>query len=195
MSQRSALLDLERRKLSLLRSKLAEQERRVQTLEAMDDDPFDALLERELSTLEVKPPTPLPVAAAAAAETPKPAQARVQTPLLASPASWGQQLRYPRRVPPHWVQLLTFISLEGKTYEQVIAFVAENKMAISEGAVRAQLMNYRKDFAFVENPRKGFYLATARALSFLQAQEGEGTSVGDGGAFNSQPAPLNRAAA
>ena len=191
MSQRSALLDLERRKLSLLRSKLAEQERRVQTLEAMDDDPFDALLERELSTLEVKPPTPLPVAA----ETPKPAQALVQTPVLASPASWGQQLRYPRRVPPHWVQLLTFISLEGKTYEQVIAFVAENKMAISEGAVRAQLMNYRKDFGFVENPRKGFYLATARALSFLQTQEGGGASVGDGGASNSQPAPLNRAAA
>lgn len=188
MSQRSALLELERRKLALLRSKLSEQERRVQTLEAMDDDPFDALLERELSALEVKQPAPLP------AEAPKPKQALVQS-VLTPPPSWGQKPRYPRRVPPIWVQLLTFIGLDGKTYEQVLAFVSANKMAISEGAVRAQLMNYRKDFAFVENPRKGFYLATPRALSYLQTQEGGGAAVNDDGASNSQPAPLNRAAA
>ena len=74
-------------------------------------------------------------------------------------------------------------------------FIAESKFAITPGAARTQLMNYRKDFGFIENPSKGFYKATERALGFLDTQEGEDPAVGTGGVFSLQPNPLDRAAA
>ena len=197
MSQRDALLDLERRKLGLLRQKLAEQERKVKTLEAMDDDPFDALLERELglhtahaATLEVEPVRP-----PQPAKTPEPEPAAAGEEVLNARFNWGAELRRPRRIPRNWVRLLRFIGPDGKTYDQVTAFIAESKFAITPGAARTQLMNYRKDFGFIENPSKGFYKATERALGFLDTQEGEDPAVGTGGVFSLQPNPLDRAAA
>lgn len=56
-------------------------------------------------------------------------------------------------------------------------------------------MNYRKDFGFVENPRKGFYKATDKALAFIEAHKDESPAIDDGEAFESQPTPLARAEA
>lgn len=181
MSQRAALLDLERRKLALLRSKLAEQERRVKTLEAMDDDPFDALLERELAA-------PIAVAKDYFAATPAHATP-ASVPLHGTPSvtasplppvslQWGAQARRPRRVPPIWARLLPFIGLEGKTYEQVTNFIATNQLGITPGAARTQLMIYRKEHGFIENPRKGFYRATPAAMEFLRQQAAQDGGTG-----------------
>lgn len=195
MSQRTELLDHERRKLALLRAKVAEQEARVKVLESISEDPFDAILERELAAL-----TPMPAAAPAAPSKASPlepggdqASAAVPAP-LAAVFQWGKQPRTPRQVPQNWVSLLRYIGLEGKTYEDVKMFIKDRQLSLSEGAARTQLMIYRKEFGFVENPRKGFYKATERALSFLDAQEGKASAL-QGGGLQSQPIPLTRDAA
>ena len=56
-------------------------------------------------------------------------------------------------------------------------------------------MNYRKDFGFVESPRKGFYRATDKAVAFIDAHKDESPAMDDGEASESQPTPLDRAAA
>lgn len=203
MSQRSALLDLERKKLSFLRNKLAEQELRVKTLEQMEDDPFDAVLERELEAMDAQERTSAEHRVADAVREGREAvQASALAPIVppaedaAQPGFvWGAKLRDPRRVPSQWVKLLRYIGREGKSYDQVVDFIGTNGISISAGAARTQLMNYRKDYGFVENPKKGFYVATEKALNFIQAQEGEDPAVGDGGVFSLQPTPLIRAAA
>ena len=183
MSQRAELLELERRKLSLLRNKVKEQEARVRTLEAMEDDPFDILLEQELAadTTAQKAISTANAAVQASAlvpagQMPAPVQTSAQPSATPAPSpfpsddlgavfTWKRKLR---RMPDTWVRLLTFIGKEGKDYESVKAFIDENNLPIGHGAARTQLMNYRRDFGFVENPRKGFYVATERALEFIR---------------------------
>lgn len=204
MTHRAALLELERKKLTLLRNKLAEQERRVKTLEAMEDDPLDALLERELAGTQPRPAAATgterssAIEATAGADATIPEQAKtsgLQPELVEAasmPYAWQ---RRPRRIPPMWVKLLRFIGPEGKTYEQVVEHIARERLQLTGGAARTQLMHYRKEFGLIENPARGFYVATDKALQLIAAQEGESPAVGDGGALKTQPTPLTRAAA
>lgn len=180
MSQRAELLDLERRKLSLLRNKVKEQEARIQTLEGMEDDPFDALLEQELAANTTAQRAINTIQTANATSVQTPAQvaesADVHTYAQSGQVSAASEpafawQRKPRRMPDKWIRLLTFIGKEGKDYEQVTAFIDDNDLSLTHGAARTQLMNYRRDFAFVENPRKGFYVATERALEFIAKQQ------------------------
>lgn len=197
MSQRNALLDLERRKLALLRQKIGEQERRIQTLEAMDDDPFDALLERELELRTVDTPTatPTPSYPGSAATAQTPAQQPADIGVMKALVDWGAGPRLPRRVPQNWVRLLRFIGLDGKSYAQATEFIDVNKIAVTPGSARTQLMTYRKEFGFIENPSKGFYKTTERAMTFLNKQEGEVAATEHGSDFDTQTPPLTRAAA
>lgn len=192
MSHRTELLEHERRKLLLLRNKLAEQEQRVKVLEQMQDDPLDEVLDRELAqdagTKRTPAPAPAPIDQSSGAdELPRRAES-----LLPPAFAWQ---RVPRRMPPQWARLLTFIGSEGKTFTEVEAFIKEAPLAMTPGAARTGLMNYRKDFGFVENPRKGFYKTTDKALAFIEARKDESPTTDDDGASESQPTPLTRAAA
>ena len=193
MSHRTELLELERRKLLLLRHKLVEQERRVQTLEQMQDDPLDELLERELAQATA---VQTPVQAqrghqeeATEIDIPEPPSVPSMLPMA---ATWQ---RIPRRIPPQWARLLSYIGSDGKSFAEVEAFIKNEDLALTPGAARTGLMNYRKDFGFVENPRKGFYKATDKALAFIEAHKDESPAIDDGEAFESQPTPLARAEA
>lgn len=214
MTRRAALLELERKKLTLLRNKLEEQARLVKTLEAAEDDPYDALLERELAAAEAAEKTNEKQAVHADVQTPARAAILEAAKMAATAASEAAAIhaglrpsnvllasssvawqRVPRRIPPTWVALLRFIGRDGKSYDDVVGFINHNSLPVTPGAARTQLMNYRKEFGFVDNPRKGFYQATEKALAFINAQEGESPTVGDGGASKTQPTPLTRAAA
>lgn len=197
MSLRAKMLQHERKKLDLLRQRVAQQEQHVLFLESLKDDPLDQLLESELAAaLEPREQTP-----AMEVQTPADEQVAVQEapmPVAPSPLApvfqWGQQQRAPRRVPGTWVSLLRFIGREGKSYDDVKLYIKDRGLPITEGAARTQLMAYRKQFGFVENPRKGFYVATDRALSFIEEQEKKSPARQDGG-FGAQPIPMTRAAA
>ena len=62
-------------------------------------------------------------------------------------------------------------------------------------AARTALMNYRREHGLVENPKRGFYIATEKALALVEAQKGEGSAAGNSGPFGPQPTPLTTAAA
>jgi hypothetical protein len=202
MSQKTALLEHERKKLAWLCAKVAEQERRVALLEGLEDDPLDAILYGELATVQaethqVQTPALTDAQQTIKAPVKEPAQepAPLATPaLLPSQFQWGQQPRLPRKVPANWVSLLRFLGRDGKTYEDVKLYIRDRGIPLTEGAARTQLMAYRKDFGFVENPKKGFYKATERALSFIDKQEG-GSPVSQDEVSGSQPNPLARAVA
>lgn len=181
MSQREELLKREKLKLTWLREKVLDQERLVSTLEGIPNDPLDEMFERETR---------------GARNTPAPPQLETRPQADVWPSGsdfvWG---RYPRRVPPNWVKLLTFIGKDGKSLGQVEAFIKEQALPISNGAARTGLMNYRKEHGFVESPKKGFYIATNKALEAIAFQEGESPATENSEASNSQPTPLTRAAA
>lgn len=181
MSQREELLKREKLKLSWLREKVTDQERLVSTLERIPNDPLDEMFERETR---------------GARDTPVLAELETR-PLVdvwrpGSELAWG---KHPRRVPPNWVKLLTFIGKDGKTLGQVEAFIKEHSLPLSNGAARTGLMNYRKEHGFVDSPKKGFYMATDKALEAIASQEGESPATENSEASSSQPTHLTMAAA
>ena len=193
MSERIKLIERERRKLDWLREKVTEQERRLRALEELKDDPLDEMFERELAAAD-------PVHTSAQASGTAPAMMTSPAPSthlerLLRPIDVTAWVRVPRRFAPNWVQLLKFIGPEGKTYAQVKQFLTATGLPIKPDAVRAGLMNYRKEFGLVENPKKGFYVVTEKALEMIRAQEGESPATGDSEASKTQPHPLTEAAA
>ncbi|MHB1993439.1 hypothetical protein [Metallibacterium scheffleri] len=78
-----------------------------------------------------------------------------------------------KRIPPNWVALIDFLGENGKTFRQVEEFLGSGGASMTPGAARTGLMNYRKEFGFVENPRKGFYKATRKGLEAIEAQKKE----------------------
>ena len=194
MLQRSELLERERQKLAWLQAKVKEQALRVHTIEQIKDDPLDEMFERENNGSARVQASALDGSAIAA---PGPATVEMtgRAPLVQSGAALFQWVRKARRVPANWVAVLRFLGREGKTFREVEAFLVRENVAMTPGAARTGLMNYRKDFGFVENPRKGFYKATEQALGAIRAQEEESPATGNSGASESQPDPLARAAA
>ena len=73
----------------------------------------------------------------------------------------------PRKIAPGWIDLIEHLGLDGKDFAQVQEFLSRNESPMSAGAVRTGLMNYRKDYGLVANPRPGFYAATQKGMDFV----------------------------
>jgi hypothetical protein len=196
MDERVALIERERRKLNWLRQKVEEQARRVQALEAMQDDPLDEMFERDTAGA----PSTAPAdqvrqerVSQTDRSTEQPAQRTTTTAFpTGTYASWQ---RLPKRLPPHWVHLFEFIGREGKTSAEVLEFIKSREFKISGEAVRTALMNYRREFGLVENPRRGFYQMTEKGMEFVQAHKEESPADSNSEAFEPPPTPLTTAAA
>lgn len=189
MTQRSELLARERRKLAWLRAKVVEQEQRVSALESIKDDPLDEMFEREQEGSTCTPGTTtddvhthaqapaqtfsLEVVDTVSLHADMQAQARAKVNQLLMPLASAAWRRRPRTLSPHWLKIFKYIGAEGKTYTEVKQFIDRENIEISHDAVRTALMNYRKEFGLIENPKRGVYVATARALELVAAQENE----------------------
>ena len=148
-------IDRERRKIALLKGKIAECESRVTALLSMsEDDELDKLLDKEM-----EPPT-ANVSMTAVTEE-----------------SFSEDRKRHKRIPPNWVALITYLGEQGKSFRQVEAFLASGGASMSPGAARTGLMNYRRDFGFVESPRLGFYKATSKGLEAIEAQKEESLAL------------------
>ena len=66
--------------------------------------------------------------------------------------------------------------LEGKDFSQVQAFTARGETPMTAGAIRTGLMNYRKDYGLVANPKRGFYCATQKGIDFVLAHRSKAAS-------------------
>ena len=194
MDERTALLDRERRKLLWLKDKLAKQQRRVDALLALQDDPLDAMFDRETGVeTPVQPLALAPVQASVTSSASLEVTANQPTkqvpdmvPLLAQihSAPW---MRRPKQLPEKWVRILDFIGRGGKTYSEVKAFIGSERLAITPDAVRTGLMNYRKEFGLVENPKRGRYNLSEQGAEIIAGLKNESPATNGSEAPESQP--------
>jgi hypothetical protein len=187
MDERIALLDRERRKLLWIKDKLDQQQRRVDALEALQNDPLDEMFDRENSTdvpLSALPPsTPSSEPKSGSQQT---KQVPDMVPLLGKYFSvpW---IRRPKQLPEKWVRIFDFIGREGKNYTEVKAFIKREGLAISPDAVRTGLMNYRKEFGLVENPKRGQYNLSEHGADVIAGLKNESPAAVGNEASESQP--------
>ena len=172
MSEHSALLARELRKLEWLREKVTEQAKRVEAIERLLDDPLDEMFEREVGRPAAQAPVQAPSAKADSTTLNVLKDVRqhledIMTPRRAT-AAWTRRQRH---LPLTWTLILSHIGKDGKTYSQLKQFIASKGLPISADAMRAGLMNYRRDYGLIENPKRGFYVATDRAMELIQENE------------------------
>lgn len=149
-------IDRERRKIALLKVKIADCEARITALlSVQEEDELDRILDKELLASS----EPLQDIAKPSQESRVDDKQRV------------------KRVPENWVALINFLGEEGKSSAEVAGFLAAGGAKMTPAAARTGLMNYRKDFGFVESPRKGFYKATKKGLEAVGASKSESLAL------------------
>ena len=145
-------IERDRRKIALLKGKITECEARITALLSMrEEDDLDRILDRELLASNEAPPQDIG----------KPKDHR------------GDDKQRVKRIPENWVALISFLGEEGKSSTEVEAFLAAGGAKMTPGAARTGLMNYRREFGFVDNPKKGFYKATQKGLEAVGASKNE----------------------
>lgn len=174
------LIEGERRKAAWLRERLSEIERRIETLVRMKDDPVARLMEAAGTTV---------VPDRSASEGAKTAVHEAPAGALTPAPVTSARLRR-NRLPEKWVRIFTFIGRDGKAFADIGAFITEAGLGMSHGSVRTGLMNYRRGYGFIENPRPGFYRVTDAAMAAIATQKGESPATPHGEAFSSQPSPV-----
>jgi len=142
-------IERERRKITLLKGKITECEARISALLSMrEEDDLDRILDKELM---------------ASNESPKG--------IATAQEDSGDDKQRVKRIPENWVALISFLGEEGKSFAEVEGFLSAGGAQMTPGAARTGLMNYRREFGFVENPRKGFYKATQKGLEAAEASK------------------------
>lgn len=154
----SHIIENEKRKRALLVAKVAESDKRISMLEAMrqEDRSWDALLEAD--SAKSAGATTMPTVPALIPDRQEMAQ------------ETNDVYRVPKKISPQWLELIEFLGTEGKSFEQVKAHLISTRNPLKEAAARTGLMNYRKEYDLISNPRPGFYAATERALNFIAAR-------------------------
>lgn len=153
------IIEHEKRKRALLLARIAETDKRIALFEAMraEDRSWDAILESSAAKAAgaTTKPTPPPPAAQQGGEQ----------------LDAGQTFRDdPKKMSRQWRELIYFLGADGKSFDEVKAYLAAKGNQITAGAARTGLMNWRKEYGFVANPVPGRYTATERALDFIRAQ-------------------------
>jgi len=152
-----AQIDRETAKVKLLRGKIEECEKRIAMLRSMrEDDALDKLLDQELRTTAPTAPTP-----------------------VTQPQAPADNEIKPRRkpIPENWSKLLAFIGEDGKSSDQVRAFLTDSPIGITPDASRTGLMNFRKEYGFVDSPRRGFYKLSPLGAEAIRAQQSESPDI------------------
>lgn len=162
------LIDRERQRRALLVQKLDETDRRIQMLMSMSRQPD--LLDKWLDE-QTAAPTPAhhPMASS-------PVEQAADAGQLQSDMPTRMTRETPRKISTQWVSLLEHLGLEGKDFSQVQAFTARGETPMTAGAIRTGLMNYRKDYGLVANPKRGFYCATQKGIDFVLAHRSKAAS-------------------
>lgn len=83
--------------------------------------------------------------------------------------------KYPKkRMSDKTVQMFQFIGVEGKALSQLTKFADENALGWKDHNIRNMMMQYRKNYSFIESPKNGFYQLTQRGLDAINKQLNEG---------------------
>ena len=154
------MIEREKRRRALLVQKLDETDRRIALLISMSDqaDPLDKWLDEQTSA-QANPSSPSRVESMAPKSGPVTTMTRDT----------------PRKISGQWIDLISFLGLEGKDFGQVQAFLTSSSSPMTAGAVRTGLMNYRKSYGLVANPKPGFYVATPKGLELVASHRSQQT--------------------
>ncbi len=184
------LIEREKQRRALLVQKLDETDRRLQALMSASrkPDPLDKWLDEQMVKTT-------PVIITEPANAPKPSVASdydgANDAVVKATRAAKMTRETPRKISPQWVGLIAHLGFDGKDFAQVEQFMSRSGTPMTPGAIRTGLMNYRKDYGLVSNPRPGFYAATQKGMDFVKSL---GTTSDDGlGAgkdfFDSEPRP------
>lgn len=164
------LIERERRRRALLVEKLDETDRHIQTLVAMSrrqPDPLDKWLDEQAATTTTKSPT------VSAQSTGVADSVAADMGVAPSPRMTRDT---PRKITAQWVDLIEHLGLDGKDFARVQAFMAQSGAPMTAGSIRTGLMNYRKDYGLVSNPKPGFYCATQKGMDFVLERRSKAVS-------------------
>ena len=157
------MIDREKRRRALIVQKLDETDRRIAMLIAMSKqpDPLDKWLDEQTASS-----TPALTSAASASHTGPVSGLTAEAQAPSESASAKMTRDTPRKITPQWVALIAHLGLAGKDFAQVQAFLKSTGKPMTPGSIRTGLMNYRKDYGLVSNPKPGFYIATEKGMVF-----------------------------
>lgn len=165
------LIEREKRRRAILVQRLDETDRRIALLNTMSDkaDPLDKWLDEQMKAASM---SDVAAAVNSIASANAAATATKAAVLTAQESSDGRQTTLktrdtPRKISSQWVDLIEHLTTDGKQFHDVQAFSARSASPMTPGAIRTGLMNYRKDYGLVSNPKPGFYAATQKGMAFV----------------------------
>ena len=174
-------IENERAKIALLRAKIAECEKRIVALSAMQhDDDLDRLLTRSLEGASGAPE--------ASTEKPRHEMRIIQShaPKQESAPSDGAQ----SKIRPRTRALLAFIGKEGKTLGEIEQYAKSQGWELTRDRIRTFAHNYRTTYGYLSSERPGFVRLTDDGETFVGSMQSETPSVGAEGVSGSTQAAV-----
>jgi hypothetical protein len=140
---------VEKQKIDMFQGKIDQCKKRIASLEFLMGDSDDALdaLASNMITATTHDVAPIPLASAVAGKEIQP--------------SVAHDVREPKkRLADNTVKLLKLIGKEGKELKELVDYSMKNNLNMRDQNIRNFAMIYRKQYGYIENPRKGFYRLT-----------------------------------
>ncbi len=144
MNPYAELIAKEEAKLVLLRKKVASCERLIAALRGTDSDDIDAAIAKQIDQ-----ESPVALEDLQGAST----QVNIETAALIVPVLSGMRIRKDSVAP----LVLQYLGREGKTLDQIEAYMESIGKPTTRGSLRTMLMNLRVKNKLVDSPKHGFY--------------------------------------
>jgi len=86
--------------------------------------------------------------------------------------------KYPKKkMSDKTITLFQYIGLEGKSLPQLMEFTVKKNLGWKDHNIRNMMMQYRKNYEFIESPKNGFYQLTQKGYNAVQKQFIENSNV------------------
>lgn len=148
----SLLIEQERAKIALLKTKIAECEHRIRVLASMmNADDLDNILAKTVAH-DVSPPAqPSPQ---------EEARSHVEEPTFKAPK---------KKLSGNAIALLSFIASSAgcRSLDELESFSKDKGLGLDRGAIRSFVSNYRVNYGFLNNPKSAHVELTERGREYL----------------------------
>lgn len=159
MTSYAEQIAIEKQKIAMFQSKIEQCQKRILSLEFLMADSDDAL--DAFASGMITASTPSHVAASSVPH---------QLGDNKIKADDNEYIRTPKkRLAENTIKLLKQIGIDGKELKDLAMYSKENNLGMTDQNIRNFAMIYRKQYGFIENPRKGFYRLTEVGRNAIEA--------------------------